>query len=82
MVKEAYKLYVEVYGRVQSGGQLSSVHYGETDANGKFVQYDERRHLAISLAAQDVKKGMLLRSKADFEAHINKLLESDREEGH
>ncbi len=74
-MKEAYMIYVEKYGKVQSGNKLDKLDYGEVGPND-FVEYDERGKLAVSLAAQDVKMKVPLRSKAEFDKEIKRLTNS------
>ena len=72
-MKDPYIIYVECYGKVQSGVVLSKKDYGELGSS--FTPFDEKGTLAVSLAAQDVKNGILIRSKKDFEDQIKNLLE-------
>ena len=73
-MSEPYKIYIENYGKVQSGTKLNRGDYGENDLVDGFKEYDEKGMLAVSIAAQDVKMGTILRSKKDFEEHLNDLL--------
>jgi len=72
-MKDPYMIYVETYGKVQSGSVLKRTDYGEISPSG-ITPYDEKGTLAISLAAQDVKTNTPMRSKSDFEEQIKKLL--------
>lgn len=66
-------IYVEIFGRIQSGDVLKEYDYGERKPEG-FVAFDEKGKLAVSLAAQDVKNKTTMRSKSTFEEEIKKLL--------
>jgi len=72
-VTEPYLIYVETYGKVQSGSKIKAADYGELHAEG-FVEYDEKGKLGVALAAQDVKFNRIMRSKEDFEKEITNLL--------
>lgn len=61
-----YMIYVETYGRLQSGATLHRNDYEKIDERGK---------LALSLAAQDAKLNTPMRSKSDFEEQIKEFLE-------
>lgn len=70
---EPYKIYVENYGKVQSGTKLERKDYGTMSMNG-FKEYDEKEMAAVSLAAQDVKVGTPMKSKKELEEKLNELL--------
>ena len=72
-MSNAYMLYVEKYGKVKSGNKLDRNDYGKSSIKG-FVEYSNEEKLAVTLAAQDVKDEISLRSKEDLEAQIKKLL--------
>lgn len=71
-MKEHYKIYIESYGKVQSGTKLERKDYGSFDING-FLEYDEKEMAAVSLAAQDVKMNIPMKSKKEFEEKLNEL---------
>ena len=71
-MKEPYSIYLEKYGKVQSGNKLDRSDYCEM-SGGAFAEYDDERRLAVSLAAQDVKMKVPLRSKSEFEEEIKRL---------
>ncbi len=73
-MKEHYKIYLEIYGKIQSGTKLTKRDYGFINSNGGFEEYDEKGMLAVSTAAQDVKTGAAIRAKNEFEEYIKNLL--------
>lgn len=72
-MKESYIIYVESYGKVQSGKTLDRNDFGEI-VKGGLKQFDDKGKLAVSLAVQDVKLVFPMRTKKDFEEQIKKLL--------
>jgi len=72
-MKEPFKIYIENYGKVQSGTKLERKDYGVASING-FQEYDEKGMLAVSMAAQDVKMGATMRTKKEFEEELAKML--------
>jgi len=71
-VKDVYMIYVEKYGKIQSGGRLEAMDYGEMEADG-FVEYNEEGKLAVTLASQDVKMGEPIRPRTNFVEQIKRL---------
>jgi len=69
-MNEPYEIYVEMYGKIKSGGKIKPGDFSEFDGQ-KNEEYDESRKLAVSLAAQDADTSM--RTKSEFEKEINRL---------
>lgn len=78
-MKEPYEIYVEMYGKIKSGGKIEKGDFGEdseTDSGGyKFEEYDKKRKLAVTLAVDDATRGNLS-SVSEFEKEINRLQSS------
>ena len=71
-MREPYEIYVEMYGKIKSGGKVEPGDFSEFDGQ-KNEEYDERRKLAVSLAAEDAKNRYSMRTKSEFGEEINRL---------
>ncbi len=69
-MKEPYEIYIEKHGKIKSGTPLQDHDYGEI---GEDEGWDEKRKLAVSLAAEDAKNRLNMRTKSEFEEEINRL---------
>jgi hypothetical protein len=70
---EVYDVYVRSYGKVRSGNKIDHKDYGTSTMQG-FVPYEEACKVAVSVAVDDVKAAVPLRSKKDLLARVRALL--------
>jgi len=69
MAKSAYMIYVETFGKVQSGTKIENKDY-KTGS----VEFTEWGKIAIALAAFDTKKQIMLRTQSGFNEKVRRLL--------
>lgn len=69
-MKDAYIIYIEKFGKVQSGTKIEDKDYKRGS-----VEFDERGKLAVALAALDVKRNVDLRTRSAFENELKRLSE-------
>ena len=67
---DAYIIYIEKFGKIQSGAKIEDQDYKQGS-----IQFDERGTLAVALAALDVKRGVDLRTRSNFEQELKRFLE-------
>jgi len=70
---QPYEIYVETFGKVKSGYTLEDEDYGVAAGYEDSEPYDEKLKVAISLAAQDAKGGVM-KSKPEFEKKLKEML--------
>ena len=73
MVESTFDIYVRFYGVVQSGTKLTKNDYFGPNELGETDEFDEPKRLAVSLAVQDVKRNIMMRSKSEFTAALKQL---------
>ncbi len=69
-MKDPYMLYIQTFGKVQSGTKVEDKDYKRGS-----VQFDERQTLAVAVAADDAKKNITLRTRSSFEQELKRLSE-------
>ncbi len=68
-----YMIYVEKYGKVKSGNKIKAGDYVNIGVRGS-TPYSDEGKLAVSIAVEDCKNGIPMRTKVQLEEKIKKML--------
>lgn len=71
---DVYMTYIEMFGRVRSGHQVAPSDFGTYRVDGDWREYSTERRIAVSLASQDAKAGVAMRTKSEISQEIARLL--------
>lgn len=74
MNHDSYSIYTRAFSKVASGAKLTDADFGSFRFKRLFKPFDQAGQVAVALAVQDVNKDFVLRSKADFDAEMQRLL--------
>lgn len=74
MPSNTYSIYTRAFAKVASGAKVTDADFGSFRFRRLFRPFDQAGQVAVALAVQDVNKDFVLKSKADFDAEMKRLL--------
>ncbi|OQX67447.1 MAG: hypothetical protein B6A08_15460 [Sorangiineae bacterium NIC37A_2] len=77
MTQDTFSIYTRTFAKVASGAKVTESDFGVLRLRRFLRPFDQRGQVAVALAVQDVTQGdSKLKSKAEFEAEVKRLLGS------
>lgn len=74
MQQDPYSIYVLTFGKTASRAKLTDANYGSTVLGRIFRPYGPDGQAAVTIAAQDVTYEGALRTRAEFDEELRRLL--------